>query len=44
MSGILRGNLDPNQLENNHIVLTWQRKAPVFTTDFDIYIWEQYSL
>jgi hypothetical protein len=43
MSGILRGNLDPNQLENNHIVLTWQRKAPVFMTDFDIYIREQYK-
>lgn len=37
------GNLDPTQLEDNHIELTWQMKAPTFTTDFDIWIWEKYK-
>lgn len=40
---IPRGNLDPTQVEDNHIELTWQMNAPTFTNDFDIYIWEQYK-
>ena len=34
--------MDPTQ-DDNHILLTWQWKAPEFTTDFDIYISEQYK-
>jgi hypothetical protein len=25
------------------MILTWQMNAPTFTTDLDIYIWEQYK-
>jgi hypothetical protein len=37
------GNLDPSQLEDNHIVLKWQSDAPKFTSGIDVYIWEQYK-
>lgn len=37
------GNLDPTKLEDDHIELTWQMKAPTFTIDFDIWIWEKYK-
>lgn len=36
-------NLDPTQLEDDHIELTWQMKAPTFTTDLNIWIWENYK-
>lgn len=40
---IRTGNLDPTELEDDHIELTWQMKAPIFKTDLDIWIWEKYK-
>lgn len=40
---VQRGNLDLDRLEDNHIHLTWLRKAPKFTADLDVYIWEQHK-
>lgn len=38
-----RGNLDPKKFADNLIELAWQAEAPIYTSDFDIYIWEQYT-
>lgn len=38
-----RGNLDPKKFADNHIELAWQAEAPIYTSDFDIYVWEQYK-
>lgn len=38
-----RGNLDPNQDKDNYIQLQWQRDPPKFSSDVDIYIWEQHK-
>lgn len=38
-----RGNLDPQKFADNFIELAWQAEAPIYTSDFDIYIWEQYK-
>lgn len=37
------GNLDPTQFENNHIILTWQGKAPVYEGDLDVFLHEHYK-
>ena len=34
--------MDPTQ-DDDHIILTWQMKAPVFSTDLDIFISEPYK-
>lgn len=34
--------MDPLQ-EDNHILLTWQIHPPLFTTDLNVYIWEQHK-
>lgn len=36
MLEISLGNLDLTQLKNDHIKVTWQMKAPIFTIDFDV--------
>lgn len=38
-----RGNLDPRKFADDLIELAWQYRAPIYTSDFDIYIWEQYK-
>ena len=42
-SEMRRGNLDPNQVKDNYIKLEWQRDAPGFSSDVDVYIWEQHK-
>ena len=38
-----RGNPDPNQVKDNYMKLQWQRDAPEFSSDVDVYIWEQHK-
>ena len=38
-----RGNLDPHQVMDNYIQLQWQRNPPKFSSDVDIYVWEQHK-
>ena len=42
-SEIHQGNLDPDQEEDNYIQLQWQRDAPKFSSDLDIFVWEQHK-
>ena len=42
-SEIHRGNLDPDQDKDNYIQLQWQRDAPKFSGDLDIYVWERHK-
>lgn len=38
-----RGNLDPDQVKDNYIHFQWQRDPPKFSSDVDVYIWEQHK-
>ena len=40
---VSRGNLDPLQVVDNLIELDWQREAPPFRSDFNVYIWEYHK-
>jgi hypothetical protein len=37
------GNMDPSMLHNNRILLKWQREAPRFHWDVEVFIWEKYK-